>query len=322
METRRHIQLYIYLLVGISLVLFFGNGSCVHSSSISSEAQRSNLDFDPDNSNINSFCSRKKFIMESYYEKHRSLLDSDFQDFVARALPSGFCGILQDNLNLVPRLSVLKRNLIGEGSHRHLSTSIRLNIDPKSITELPTLSCEIITIERLPSGVFADPFELQHLLQRGVLNDVAVFGDTNLELPSFLSNRSAVEIHMDVSPNLLSRHKNGLDITIELPLHARYPPVDESGYSRVKFVAPDLFVRCSIEGKSHNQSILFTLTSGSDHAELESGEIVWRIPAGTKTHAGVVSSVTFISALLSTLFIVLTCIFYSDARMYKTLKQS
>lgn len=117
---------------------------------------------------MSSFCSHKKFIMESYYEKHRSLLDSDFQDFVARALPSGFCGILQDNLNLVPRLSVLKRNLIGEGSHRHLSASIRLNIDPKSITELlPTLSCEVIIIERLPSGVFADPFELQHLLQRG-----------------------------------------------------------------------------------------------------------------------------------------------------------
>lgn len=60
-----------------------------------------------------------------------------------------------------------------------------------------------------------------------MLNNVAVFGDTNLELPSFLSNRSAVEVHMDVSPNLLSRHKNGLDINIELPLHARYPVSDE-----------------------------------------------------------------------------------------------
>ncbi|KAE8055662.1 hypothetical protein FH972_012488 [Carpinus fangiana] len=226
METWRHIQLCIYLLVGISLVLFFGNGSCVHSSSHSSEARRSNPDFDSNNSNISSFCSHKKFIMESYYEKHGSLLDSDFQDFVARALPSGFCGILQDNLNLVPRLSVLKRNLIGEGSHRHISSSIRLNIDPKSITELPTLSCEVIIVERLPSGVFADPFELQHLLQHGVLNDVAVFGDTNLELPSFLSNRSAVEVHMDVGPNLMLRHKNGLDINIELPLHARYPVSD------------------------------------------------------------------------------------------------
>lgn len=60
-----------------------------------------------------------------------------------------------------------------------------------------------------------------------MLNDVAVFGDTNLELPSFLSNRSAVEVHMDVSPNLLLRQKNGLDINIELPLHARYPVSDE-----------------------------------------------------------------------------------------------
>ena len=100
-----------------------------------------------------------------------------------------------------------------------------------------------------------------------------------------------------------------------------WQPVDESGYSRVKFGAPDLFVRCSTEDKSDNQSFLFTLTGGDDD-ELESGEIVWRIPAGIKTHAGVVSFVTFISALLSTLFIVLTCIFYSDARMYKTLKQS
>jgi hypothetical protein len=37
METWRHIQLSIYMLVGISSVLFFGNGSCAHSSSHSSE---------------------------------------------------------------------------------------------------------------------------------------------------------------------------------------------------------------------------------------------------------------------------------------------
>ncbi len=105
--------------------------------------------------------------MESYYEKYGSLLDSDFHAFIAQALPFGLCGTLPDTLNLVPKLSLIQRNLIGEGSHRHLSSSIRFNIDPKSITDLPTHSCEVIIIERLPSGVFADPFELQHLLQRG-----------------------------------------------------------------------------------------------------------------------------------------------------------
>ena len=54
-----------------------------------------------------------------------------------------------------------------------------------------------------------------------MFNDVSVFGDTNLEFPSFLSNRSVVEIHMDVG------HKNELDINIELPLHTRYPVNDK-----------------------------------------------------------------------------------------------
>lgn len=52
---------------------------------------------------------------------------------------------------------------------------------------------------------------------------MAVFGDTNLELPSFLSNRSVVEVHRDVDPNFLSSRQNVLNINIVLPLHARYP---------------------------------------------------------------------------------------------------
>lgn len=52
-----------------------------------------------------------------------------------------------------------------------------------------------------------------------VFNDIGVFGDTNLEQPSFLSNRSAVEIHLDADPNILFQPT---DINIDLPLHARY----------------------------------------------------------------------------------------------------
>lgn len=49
---------------------------------------------------------------------------------------------------------------MGEGSHRRLSSSIRLE------SEHSLQSCEGIIIEKLPSGVFADPFELQHLVHR------------------------------------------------------------------------------------------------------------------------------------------------------------
>lgn len=56
-----------------------------------------------------------------------------------------------------------------------------------------------------------------------VFTDVAVFGDTNLELPSFLSNRSVVEVHMKVDIDNLLISKSGLEILLEVPLHARYP---------------------------------------------------------------------------------------------------
>lgn len=55
-----------------------------------------------------------------------------------------------------------------------------------------------------------------------VFSDAAVFGDTNLELPSFRSNRSVVEIHMSVASEVLSRYDNYLQINLEVPLHARY----------------------------------------------------------------------------------------------------
>ncbi|KAJ8544067.1 hypothetical protein K7X08_025685 [Anisodus acutangulus] len=131
-------------------------------------------------------------------------------------------------------------------------------------------SCEVIIVERLPSGVFADPFELQHLVQRGVFRDAAVFGDTNLELPSFLSNRSLVE-----------------------PLG--------HGFSRVEFASPDLFLRCNVEGK-HVTSCLFPLDK--QNAKPNDGHPVWEVPCGNREHTEIVSAFTFISAVVSALLII------------------
>lgn len=105
--------------------------------------------------------------MQSYFEEYESLQDPDFLHFVDQHLPLGFCKSLPDNLNLVLRHSVLQRSLVGEGAHRHLSSSIRFSLNLESTSELPPHECDVILIERLPSGVYADPFELQHLLQHG-----------------------------------------------------------------------------------------------------------------------------------------------------------
>lgn len=53
-------------------------------------------------------------------------------------------------------------------------------------------------------------------LNFAVFTDASAFGDTDLELPTVRANRSVIEIHMDVGS------KNGLELKIELPLHARY----------------------------------------------------------------------------------------------------
>ena len=53
--------------------------------------------------------------------------------------------------------------------------------------------------------------------------DVSVFGDVNLELPSFRSNRSIVEIHLDMNLNKSSGQEIVQEFRTELPLHARYP---------------------------------------------------------------------------------------------------
>nr|GMD43444.1 phosphatidylinositol-glycan biosynthesis class X protein-like [Ipomoea batatas] len=229
--------------------------------------------------------SHKKYIADSYFKEHNSLTDSKFEDYIAQEISNGSCELLEE-LKVGTKIISLHQKLIGEGSHRHLSLSIRL----ESLLESKSGSqefCEAIIIEKLPSGVFADSFELQHLVQRGVFTEAGVFGDTNLELPSFRSNRSLIE-----------------------PLG--------HGFSRVEFRPPNLFMQCNIERKSM-EKCLFPLSYRN--SESKADEVVWEIPCGDKEHAGIVSAITFMSAILSALLIILVSIYYSGSNDCPDLKQ-
>ncbi|KAJ6327115.1 hypothetical protein OIU78_014072 [Salix suchowensis] len=315
METPKHFKCYNRQKVGILLILSVGFGLFLQSSSSSSEETtcESSSNFN------NSYCGFRKYIMKSYFEKYDSLLEPIFQNFIADEL-FNTCKLLPDNLNHLVRVSVPWRHLIGEGSHRHISTTIRFHMQSDSMSWLRAHFCKVIVIERLPTGVFADPFELQHLLKRGVFTDVAVFGDTNLELPSVLSNRSAVEIHINVAPTSLLGHKNELEISADLPLHVRYPPLDDSGYSEVKFGEPEIFLSCSVEENGDHESCLLVPTK--DRTGSRTDDVVWRIPSGIRAHAGIVSAVTFLAASISTLLIVLSSVFYPDNKLGNNPKES
>ncbi|PIA39815.1 hypothetical protein AQUCO_02600343v1 [Aquilegia coerulea] len=284
------------------------------------QSYSSNVHYGSDSDTIVSLPCSRRYLSESYFEKHDSLVDLDFQGFLAHELSLCSCDALPDSSNSVPKISTLQRHLLGEGSHRHLSTLIKFSAQPEGTLEIPAHLCQAVVVERLPSGVFADPFELQHLVQRGVFTDAAVFGDTNLELPSALSNRSVVEVHMDVGQNILSGNKKGFEINIDVPLHARYPPLDKSGYSRVEMGVPDIFMRCITKEKSQRNNCIWITEAES--AESNTSHVVWRIPSGNNEHSVFVSSITFLSALLSTLVIVLAAINSPSVHYTKNSKQS
>ncbi|ESQ39832.1 hypothetical protein EUTSA_v10000976mg [Eutrema salsugineum] len=255
-------------------------------------------------------CISDRYIMQSYFTTRTSLGDSEFRDYL----------LLQECSDKIPFkdpniVSLLQhRNITGEGSHRHLLTSIKL---------LPLHSQsqfnELVIVERLPLGVFADPFELQNLQQRRAFRDVSVFGDTNLELPSFRSNRSVVEIHVEISSRDYE-NENG-EISVKLPLHARYQPLGDSGYSRVEFGEPDLFLCSShVPNQQHEQRRCLVLSIGG--SKTETGSVVWEIPAGIRSHTEYVSVLTFVAAVLSAFSILVASLLSSKVESCKHPKQS
>uniref|UniRef100_A0A1D1XTP2 Phosphatidylinositol-glycan biosynthesis class X protein n=1 Tax=Anthurium amnicola TaxID=1678845 RepID=A0A1D1XTP2_9ARAE len=254
-------------------------------------------------------CSRIS-LFSSLLEKHATLYNSDFQALLVQELHShDSCGKLLHNTSNLFSLSVLKRHLVGEGSHRRLISSLRFDIHSDGISWLDAYYCEAVLIESLPTGVFADTFELQHLVHRGVLLDATVFGDKNLELPSALSNRSMIMLHLDIEHGSLLEPPERVQITNELPLHARYPRLDASGYSKVEINPPDVMMLC--KPKLLQRDCFSVVISWNTRL---ANKVVWKVPCGNQTLSGIVSAVTFASALVSALLIVYTSVFCSLSR--------
>ncbi|KAK1666186.1 hypothetical protein QYE76_054345 [Lolium multiflorum] len=251
-----------------------------------------------DNSQKSFNCMRcsTTYVADAYLDALTGQL-AQHRDLTEVPETADLCKGLDDDLD-VPVLSEVHRQLVGEGSHRRLVYSVKFgNCEDDAVKFLDGYDANLVIIEKLPSGVFADPFELQHFVERKVFLDVAVFGDTNLELPSALSNRSAVEIHFDFKPSTTM----GWNLVVELPLHARYPPLDSSGYATVEFGSPDLLLRYR-KKDTHPDSCIWVLKN-LDAEPVD--KAVWRVPCGDGAHAGFVSSLTFISALVCSMSVVL-----------------
>lgn len=253
-------------------------------------------------SDSDTFCISDHYVMQSYFTTQSSLNESEFRSFLRLRQ----CSENISYEDAPPAVAMLQhRDITGDGSHRHLLTSIKLRP-----FQSQSQFRELVFVERLPLGVFADPFELHSLQQRRAFRDVSVFGDTDLEQPSFRSNRSVVEIHVEINGNG--------EISVKLPLHARYQPIGESGYSRVEFGEPDLFL-CSVSNQGQEQRRCLVLSIGRSKSETRS--VVWEIPAGIRSHTEYVSVVTFVAAVLSAVSILVASILSSKVESCKNTKQ-
>lgn len=83
-------------------------------------------------------------------------------------------------------------------------------------------------------------------------------------------------------------------------------PLNASGYAQVGIGKPDLFLRCR-SNDLHNDTCswaIYDLDAGTNN-------VMWRVPCGNGAVAGIVASVTFVSALICSLVIVSSSICFS-----------
>lgn len=85
---------------------------------------------------------------------------------LAEMFDSGeLCTGLADDVE-VPMLSKLRRQLVGEGSHRRIVYYMDFGAcEGAMVNFLDRYDAHLVIFEKLPDGVFADPFELYHFVE-------------------------------------------------------------------------------------------------------------------------------------------------------------
>lgn len=113
-----------------------------------------------------------------------------------------------------------------QGFHTTSTTTIE--------TTSPKPECSLHLHYQLPPQIFVDPYELVH---RSASYAYIHDGTANLELPVSAVDPAGSAVLLDVAAN-------ASNVTIELPLHLRYPRLDESGISTLSVPLPIVFWAC------------------------------------------------------------------------------
>lgn len=136
--------------------------------------QEDNVALHPDMGDHNIFpvvgcipCSQR-YLLSSLFEENQTVCSAEIKTLLSQKFGlDDSCKRLPHSKSSMPLLSAMWRHLDGDGSHRRLISSMRFEFPPDGARELDAYYCEIVQIESLPTGVFADSFELHRLVHNG-----------------------------------------------------------------------------------------------------------------------------------------------------------
>jgi phosphatidylinositol glycan class X len=204
-------------------------------------------------------------------------------------------------------LQDVERTLVGNGAHRTLQSVVTVALQSRRTIESQQPHCYLRILERLPTGVFADQYELQGLRRRGVVKEAFVYGDKNLERPALLSAQSIVDVHVTLLKEQSKQSSQVpllLQAKVSVPLHARYPPLSVESHSVVRIPLPHIFVACKQAGVQDSSALDETVGDwrpvllGAITTSTNSSKVVeWMVPAGKPAQFEVVARYTAIAAL-------------------------
>jgi hypothetical protein len=191
---------------------------------------------------------------------------------------------------------VINRELIGEGYHRRLHTTIEL--PPRLPLHNDGDDCDVILEENFSEDIYVDVYETSELLRLEGSPRLLIPKEMDLEKPSHMSNQNIIRqlqrIHHNNEVNENAK-ESSRRITFTLPVHFRYqPPQQAPFFHEVRIIAPRVLVKCN---KSTVATTLPVIV-GNDTLFVQS-----RIPVGLTEQSGTVVAVTLLVTLIGLMYI-------------------
>ncbi|KII88853.1 hypothetical protein PLICRDRAFT_91349 [Plicaturopsis crispa FD-325 SS-3] len=187
----------------------------------------------------------------------------------------------------------------------HTSFTSRILVNEPSWLQ----NCSLHLLFDLPPLLFVDPYELA---LRAAQYSFSLHGSTNLELPVSAVDPNGSSVLLSLATPL---GNTPLNVTVDLPLHARYgepAPDDASGYYTVDVPVPTVLGACRASDPTpYNHSLLVTpdnllaffnqsslaLTTVVDSTNVSA--LSFSTPIGHAGDASSVESVTVLAILVS-----------------------